>query len=465
MITRLPSNVEFERAILGGLLNDPQQYATVYDLCPPSRFHSPKNRAIYELISRLREKDGSYGLDTLIEGIADDEATFGGIAYVVALPMACPSVEQLEVLAGRVAELSERRQALMALQRAEEALQASGGADDTAEALHALQRALAGVNAAVGSKTPPLIAEAIPEHVDRVVSMSIARAQAEREGRPFDGGGTKLGFRAVDNILGGIHRGNMVVLVGMPKMGKTAFARGATLDIARRGHTVIFYTYEMSKEELLMMFICAESGVDYQKARAYCLDRHERERYADAATDLARLPIRIEDGSPGIGQLRGQVRSTQLEIGEPIGLVIIDYLQIMPVTAGRNENREAAMSALSGAIKTDLAKGLGVPVLVLCQLSSKLVENRADKRPMQSDTRESGKIGMDCDAMLAVHREHFYNPSVPEDRGEVIVLLNRHGPKGTAYVGWERGHWTNADIDQRPPEAPQQTPTRRQYRE
>ena len=467
MTPRLPHNNEHERSLLGGLLMDPLQFSTVYDVAPPSVFQNPRHRKLYELIVDLRRRDGRYGLETVLAECGDDEA-YGGIAYVVALPMACASVEILEVLAARVAELANRRSAMLALAAAHEALAASQGADDSAAALQALSARLAGIQVAVGGQVPQPIATLIPEHVDRVVGISLARERAAREGVPYDGGLLRTGYHALDAIVGGIGPGNMCLLGGLPKMGKTALARGITMAVARQGKTVVFFSYEMSKDEMLAQFIASEAGVDYSKVRKGELDHWERQRYADAAAEIAQLPIRISGDSPAFGQLRGQTRSVQIECADtenPLGLVVIDYVQIMPIPQSRNETRENAISALSGQIKTNLARSLEVGVLALVQLNNKTVEAHPDKRPQASDTRESGKFAMDCDYMLGVHRPAVYDPQANPARGEVIVMLSRHGPTGTAYVGWERGQWIDADIDQRPPEAPPQTPTRRQYRE
>lgn len=465
MTPRLPSNNEHERALLGGLLLDPLQFSTVYDVAPPATFQNPRHRRLYQLIVDLRRKDGRYGMETVLAECGDDDS-FGGIAYVVALPMACASVEILEVLAARVAELANRRSAMLALAAAHEALAASQGADDSAAALMALTARLAGIQVAVGGQVPQPVAALIPEHVDRVVGISLARERAARDGVVYDGGLLRMGYRAVDDIVGGIGPGNVCLLVGLPKMGKTALARGIAMAVARQGKTVLFFSYEMSKDEMLTQFIASEAGIDYSRVRKGELDHRERERYADAAAEIARLPIRISGDSPAFGQLRGQARSVQIECAdtEPLGLVVVDYIQIMPIPQDRNETRENAVSKLSGQIKTDLARSLEVGVLALCQLNNKTVEAHPDKRPQASDTRESGKFAMDCDYMLGVHRPAVYDPQANPARGEVIVMLSRHGPTGTAYVGWERGQWIDADIDQRPPEPPQ-TPTRRQYRE
>ena len=247
--------------------------------------------------------------------------------------------------------------------------------------------------------------------------------------------GVPSGFRDLDQIPAGFQRSNLVILAARPSMGKSALGLSIVANVVREGIPAAFFSLEMSNQEIAQRLMCMESKVDSQHIRTGKLKPDDWPRLAKACADLEKVPLYIDD-TPGLTLLELRSRAQTLKRREPrLGLVVVDYLQLM--TAGGNvESRLQEVSSISRGLKA-LAKDLDVPILALSQLS-RAVEQRHDKRPILSDLRESGGIEQDADLVMFIYRDEYYNKEESEDQGmaEVHVAKHRNGPTDTIKLAF-----------------------------
>lgn len=429
MATRgLPHNWETERSLLGGLLLDSRQVTDVQEVVRAEDFAKPQHAALFTLVAAQVERMGAADIVSVLDeleqtGKVDD---YGGASYLVALPQACPSVENLMVYARRVKEHAVRRR----LHLAAEAI-----LEDISE----------------GSKDLPSLLDNAEKAVFDVAQLSTARdwhrlgplidhemlAIQQRAENPGSVQGVTTGFVDLDKMMAGLHKTDLIILAARPAMGKTAFALNLAMNAAMKGGVGVgIFSLEMSRQQLTGRLLTAQARVDAGRVRTGQLDPHEDwRRLSDAADVLHGLPIFIDD-TPGltIHQLRSKARRLRSECPE-LGLIVVDYLQLMQGSGGAKESRENAISAISRGMKI-LAKDLQVPVIALSQLNRSL-ESRTDKRPMPSDLRESGAIEQDADIILFIYRDEVYNPDSP-DKGlaEIIIAKQRSGPIGKVKLAF-----------------------------
>jgi replicative DNA helicase len=246
--------------------------------------------------------------------------------------------------------------------------------------------------------------------------------------------GISTGFAKLDDMTGGMHGGDLIIIAARPSMGKTALALNIAQHVALKlKQTVAVFSLEMSKESLLTRMLCAAARVDSQKFRTGFLSQEERRKLNHSLHELVEAPLYIDDTS-GVHLMDMHAKLRRLQQEHKIGLVIVDYLQLMTVP-GRTENRNQEVSALSRGMKL-LAKELNVPMMVLSQLSRAVETRQGDHRPQLSDLRESGSIEQDADLVGFIFREEVYNREREDLRGlaELIVAKQRNGPVGTVNL-------------------------------
>jgi replicative DNA helicase len=229
----------------------------------------------------------------------------------------------------------------------------------------------------------------------------------------------------LDNLTGGFQKSDLIILAARPAMGKTALALNFAAHAAQKGIPAVVFSLEMPKNQLMMRLLSSIGRIDSSRIRKGDLTDDDLNRLGVAANTLTNMPLSIDDtGGISLVELRSRLRRHKKEFG--LGLVIIDYLQLMGTTSKRSDSREREVAELSGGLKA-LAKELDVPVIVLSQLN-RSADTRTDHRPKTSDLRESGAIEQDADLILFVYRDEYYNPN-SEDAGkaEIIVAKNRHG--------------------------------------
>jgi replicative DNA helicase len=421
-ITRIPpQSLESERGLLGALLLKPDAIHDVADTVRPDSFYAEKHRMIYEGMRELVGRGEPVDLLSLSEHLSGKSQLerVGGRAYIAELVNSAPSPGNFQYYA----ELVSRKHLMRALiDTAYEITESAyDESRDTTEVLDNAEKSIYAIgNASAAHKFIP-ISDKLEEAWERMESLS------------KDGGGirgTPSGFPELDNLLSGFHPSDLVILAARPSVGKTSFA----LDIARNAavrHNVPvgIFSLEMSAEQIIDRMISAESYVNSWKIRTNAVHAQEDfDRIRDAIESLSKAPIFIDD-KPGNNILAMRAVARRLKREHGIGLLIVDYLQLMAPTNTKNsDSMVQQVTEISRSLKS-LARELEVPVIALSQLS-RAVEQRGGK-PRLSDLRDSGSIEQDADVVMFIHREDKNNPdSDRQNIAEILIEKHRNGPTG-----------------------------------
>jgi replicative DNA helicase len=423
----LPTNVDAERFVLGSILLDDVLYVQAAGTLEADDFSLESHRRIFKRMGELQERGEKIDRITVANELMkfNELEACGGLSYLVELDDGLPRIPNLDSYIRIVKDKAVLRRIIFASQ-------------------HMMNRALA------GEEEPDEILAGAEETLLKLgeARMKSGLLNAGQILEDYEGGlnafldpskrikGIGTGFTKFDELTGGLHGGDLVIVAGRPSMGKTALALNVAQHVALKNkQTVAIFSLEMSKESLLTRMLCSAARVDSQKFRAGYLNQEERRKLNHALQELVQAPLYIDDTAGAhLMDMHAKLRRLESE-RHHLGLVIVDYLQLM--TAGaRFENRNQEVSALSRGMKM-LAKELNVPVMVLSQLS-RAVENRqgGDHRPQLSDLRESGSIEQDADVVAFVFREEIYKPKEDSLRGlaELIVGKQRNGPVGTVNL-------------------------------
>jgi replicative DNA helicase len=425
-----PHSVEAEQSLLGALLIDNQAFDRVADTVAAEDFYRDDHRRIWRHIAKLIEHSRPADVVTVAESIeaSEDKDKTGGPGYLAALAQNTPSSLNVRRYAELVRERSvQRRLAQVATEIAETALAPTGKEVgqllDEAES-KIFQIAESGARKDQGLiGMSPILAEVF-ERIDHLHSQE----------NPSDITGVPSGFTDLDQKTAGLQPGDLIIVAGRPSMGKTAFALNIAEHVALHPSVrmpVAIFSMEMSASQLALRMLSSIAKIDQQKLRTGRLTNDEWPNLTDAIDKLNDTSIHVDE-TPALNSLEVRARARRLkrEYGK-LGLVIVDYLQLMSATSSSaGENRATEISEISRSLKA-LAKELQVPVIALSQLS-RAVEQRNDKRPMMSDLRESGAIEQDADVILFIYRDEVYNPDKEEAKGraEVIIGKQRNGPIG-----------------------------------
>ena len=241
--------------------------------------------------------------------------------------------------------------------------------------------------------------------------------------------GIPSGFCDLDELTSGFQNSDMIVLAARPSIGKTSIAMRVAEHIAiDEGHPVAIFSLEMSSEQLTQRMLCSRAKLNSQAVRKGIFPKEKWRQITKAASELTKAPVYLND-TPGINALQLRAISRRLKSSHDIGMIFVDYLQLMSGTSRRYDSRQQEISEISRSIKS-LARELKIPIMVLSQLNRD-VENRPSRRPQLSDLRESGAIEQDADVVMLLMREEFYDPSIKPGLGEVIVAKQRNGPTGS----------------------------------
>jgi replicative DNA helicase len=414
-----PHNIEAEQSVLGGILLDNDVLPGVIEILNGEEFYRAAHRAAFAAVIALFERNEPCDLVTLANLLKSqnklEEA--GGASYLASLVDSVPSAANVGHYARIVSEKWLQRSLISsATQIATSALQGGLQID---ELLDRAEQAIFQVSERRVNPSFFLIKDVIKQNI------KILEKLQERQ-EVFTG--VPTGFDELDRMTSGLQPADLVVIAGRPSMGKTAFA----LNIARNAaveHEVAvgIFSLEMSKEQLGMRMLCSEARVDSHKMRTGFFTPRDWPLLLRAAGTISEAPIFIDD-SPALSALELRAKARRLKRDQNLGLVIVDYLQLMRGPQGA-ERREQEISEISRALKA-LAKELTVPVVALSQLNRR-VEERHDKRPQLSDLRESGAIEQDADLIAFIYRDEVYHPESP-DQGvaEVIIGKQRNGPTG-----------------------------------
>jgi replicative DNA helicase len=417
-----PHSLQAEQSLLGGLLLDNRAWDQVADLVSEADFYRRDHRNIFKAIGQLIERGDPCDVITLSELLDghDQLQEIGGLAYLGTLAKDTPSAANIRAYAGIVRENSVLRQlAEVGTEIANSAYFPEG--QDTPVLLdHAEQLVfrIADQGNTRGSGFHN-IKDLLTQAVDRIDMLF-------HQDNPLTGVST--GFTDIDDMTAGLQRSDMVIIAGRPSMGKTTFAMNIAEHVAIKDQVpVAVFSMEMPGEQLAMRLMSSLGRIDQTKVRTGKLDDDDWPRLTSAVSILSKAPLFIDD-TPALSPTELRARARRLKREHDLGLIVIDYLQLMQVP-GHKENRTGEISEISRALKA-LAKELNVPVIALSQLNRSL-EQRPNKRPVMSDLRESGAIEQDADVIMFIYRDEVYDEdSADKGTAEIIIGKQRNGPIG-----------------------------------
>jgi replicative DNA helicase len=427
LLRQMPHSLEGEQAVLGSMLIDAGCIKDVMDKLQPGDFYLRQNREIFETIYSMftyaKPVDGITVAEEMQKnGLYDENTTRSYLAQLMEItPTSANVMEYVQIVRNKALLRSVAQAA------AEITALVQEGTGEAAETLEAAEQKIYAIRRGRSAQDMVPVSQVLPGVLDELSALS-------------EGGGNTLpglstGLSAIDDKISGLNKSDLILLAARPGMGKTSLALNVALNVAKASHTTVaVFSLEMSREQLVTRLLSAEALVENNKLKTGNLRETDWEKIADAATVLNGLDIRIDD-NPLLSVADMNAKCRRLE---SLGLVVIDYLQLMTSAGGRDysgENRQQVVSDISRMMKI-MAKELQVPVLCLSQLS-RANEKRDDKRPMLSDLRESGAIEQDADIVLFLYRDDYYNEdSEKHNIAECIVAKNRHGETGKVELRW-----------------------------
>jgi len=419
-----PQAVEIEEQILGAMLLEKDSIPKVIEVLEEEAFHSDRNRMVYQAIVALFERSEPADCITVAEELRrrGQLEKLGGESYLVDLTMRVSSAANVEYHARIVLEKALLRRLISASGTI--AGRAFSPSEDAFDLLDVAEQEIFKISEWRLKRNFVSMDRAVHDTLEMLESI---------HGNHDGVTGVPTGFRDIDGLTGGWQKSDLIIVAGRPSSGKTAFALslGANAALHRQKATPIgIFSLEMSTQQLVMRLLCADARVDAHALRTGRLPENDWRKVSIAAGRVAKAPIFIDD-TAGLGILELRAKARRLKAEQDIGMVIIDYLQLMQGPRG-SENREKEISSISRSLK-GLAKELNIPVIALSQLS-RAVEGRTDKRPILSDLRESGAIEQDADVVMFVHRPEMYTDQKSdkyeevEGRAEIIIGKQRNGP-------------------------------------
>ncbi|MFZ5392439.1 MAG: replicative DNA helicase [Patescibacteria group bacterium] len=419
-----PQSLEAEQSLLGSVMLDPNSMVKIVDIIKPFDFYKRGHQLLFERILELYEKREPVDLVTLTEILErkNELQEVGGASYITSLVNSVPSAAHIVTYANIVRQKSILRSLISA--SGEMSRMAYEEGMDVEMILDKAEQSLFSISKVAGSQNFVMIRDVLVESFERIDQLHKNKGKVR---------GVPTGIKGLDNILSGLQRSDLIILAARPSMGKTSLA----LNIAQHAAIeekipVAIYSLEMSKEQLVDRLICGEAGLDSWKMRTGNLNEDDFEKLQMAMGSLSEAPLYIDD-TPGLNvvEVRTKARRLHSEVG--LGMIIVDYLQLLEGRSLNNDNRVQVISEISRSLKS-LARELNVPVMALSQLS-RAVESRPDKRPLLSDLRESGSIEQDADVVLFIYRDDYYDrDSEKKNMAEVLVRKHRNGPTGEAQL-------------------------------
>ena len=437
LLRQAPHSPQAEQAVLGSMLIDPDCIKDVMDKLRPEDFYLRANRDIFETIYHMfvysrpidgvtvageMEKTGVYNDNTrdYLLQLMDVTPTSANVMEYVQIVLDKSLMRQVASAAGSISAM---------------VLDGAGDAGDMLEAAEQKVYAIRRGRSAQNMVPVSMVLEDVMAHLAELTASG---------GKTLPGLST--GLSAVDAKINGLNKSDLLLLAARPGMGKTSMALNVALSAAREsGKTVAIFSLEMSKEQLVTRLIASEGLVENTRLVTGNLRESDWQRIAEAASSLSRMDIRIDD-NPLLTVADMNAKCRRLD---NLGLVVIDYLQLMTSAGGKGysgENRQQAVSDISRMLKI-MAKELNVPVICLSQLS-RANESRQDKRPMLSDLRESGAIEQDADVVIGLYRDGYYNKECENPNlAEAIILKNRKGQTGTVELLWLPEYTTFSSVE------------------
>ncbi|MCP8971231.1 replicative DNA helicase [Ectobacillus ponti] len=434
-----PQNIEAEQAVLGAILIEPEALTTTSEILQPEDFYRVAHQRIYDAILRLSDKGEPIDIVTVSaelvnQGLLEE---IGGVAYLADLVNAVPTAANVEYYARIIEEKSILRRLIRtATLIVTEGYEREG---DVEGLLNEAEKKILEVSQRKNTKGFQEIKDVLVTTYDKIELLH------HRKG---DITGIPTGFTELDRMTAGFQRNDLIIVAARPSVGKTAFALNIAQNVATKAdENVAIFSLEMGADQLVMRMLCAEGNIDAQRLRTGSLTTDDWSKLTIAMGTLASSGIYIDD-TPGIrvSEIRAKCRRLKQEHG--LGMILIDYLQLIQGSGRGGENRQQEVSEISRSLKA-LARELKVPVIALSQLS-RGVESRQDKRPMMSDIRESGSIEQDADIVAFLYRDDYYDKeSESKNIIEIIIAKQRNGPVGTVELAFVKEYNKFVNLERR----------------
>ncbi|MDX2776019.1 replicative DNA helicase [Streptomyces caniscabiei] len=415
-----PQNLDAEKSLLGAVLIDEETLADVSEHVSAKDFYDKRHAAVYAAMIRLYERHKPVDLLTLTDELTkkDELDMIGGSAYLTELTNYVPTAAHAEAYAEMVAQKAIRRRLI----RASAEIGELGYAEDTdvQELLQKAEQELFSVSDQSLKQDLVSIEQILTDSFDRMEELHRNKGALR---------GVRTGWRDLDNMTAGLQRSDLIILAARPAMGKTTLVTNLAYNVATVAkQPVLFFSLEMSKEQLVDRMLADASGVDAWNIRTGNLSDEDFSKLSEAMGEMAEAPIYLDD-TPGLSVMDMRTKARRAAHDAPLGLIIVDYLQLMQGSGKDNGNRVQEVSEISRGLKL-IAREMNVPVIALSQLS-RSVENRSPQIPQLADLRESGSIEQDADIVMFIYREAYYNPETErENITDLIIAKHRNGPVG-----------------------------------
>ena len=421
-----PQNIQAEEAVLGGILLDPDAIGRIADLIKPEAFYINAHQEIYRTALMLHTQGKPTDLTSMSAWLADNGSLekIGGNNKLVELVENVSSTASIEQVANLISDKFIRRQLI----RSGNDVVKLGfdQTQDTNEVLDKAEQKIFQISQEKPTKGLTQAAEILTTTFNEIEARSLGKEEL----------GVKTLFYDLDEMTQGFQRSDLIIVAGRPSMGKTSMVLNIARNVAQsQDLPVCVFSLEMSKEQLTYRLLSLEIGIESGRLKTGRLSPEQWPALGEGINSLSQIPVFIDD-KPNLSvlEMRSLCRRLMAEQKKKLGLIVIDYLQLMEGTTP--DNRVQELSRITRGLK-GMARELNVPVIALSQLS-RGVESRTSKRPMLSDLRESGSIEQDADLVLMIYRDEYYNPET-EDKGiaEIIVTKHRNGPIGTVRLLFE----------------------------
>ena len=425
-----PNHPESEKSVLGAMIRSREAALLAIETLSPDDFYDPANREVYSAMLSMATASREIDLVTL-----DEELTRrgkldanGGAAYLVELSRSVPSAVNVQAYIRIVDEKSTLRKLIAASENILKECYAAE--EETQDILESAEKSIYDITMRKGGEQLQPIQPVLLSTFEKIELLVKNNGKIE---------GVPTGYTELDDMLTGLHPGELVLVAGRPSMGKTSIGMNFIENAAiRAGKKAAVFSLEMPAEQLAMRMLCTEARVDMQRVRRGQLSDDEWQSLCNAMVSIGPATIYV-DATPGItpSGVRSKARRLQLEHG--LDVIMIDYLSLM-TGVGKFGSRQEEVSSISRSLKA-LAIELGVPVIALQQLS-RAPTGRSNHRPVLSDIRDSGAIEQDADVVMFIHREDYYDPETPDKNiAEIIIAKQRNGSLGTVKLGW-KGEYT-----------------------
>ena len=420
-----PQNLDAEKSLLGAVLIDEEVLADAAEITHANDFYDKNHGLIFAGMMRLFEKHKPVDLLTLTDELKrkDELELVGGSAYLTELTNYVPTAAHASAYAEMVVQTAVRRRLIKASGDISEL-----GYDESTTTQQLLEKAEAELFSVSDQSTKQdlvSLESILTDSFDRIEELSKNKGSLR---------GVRTGYRDLDNMTAGLQKSDLIILAARPAMGKTTLVTNLAYNVATiEKKPVLFFSLEMSKEQLVDRMLADASGVDSWNIRTGNLSDNDFAKLSEAMGEMAEAPIYIDD-TPGLSVLEMRTKARRLAHENQLGLIIVDYLQLMQANGNHNGNRVQEVSEISRGLKL-IARELNVPLIAWSQLSLS-VESRTPPIPQLADLRESGSIEQDADIVSFIYRPGYYEPDNPEVQNitDLIIAKHRNGPVGKVQL-------------------------------